>query len=86
MLISEIDPVTLPLLVGANTALNVLLLPALIVIGNVGIPLMLKPAPVAVAWVIDIAAEPPFVRLIVCELLFPMTTVPKLALDGFAVS
>jgi hypothetical protein len=29
---------------------------------------------------------PLFVRLIVCELLFPMTTLPKLAVDGFAVS
>ena len=86
LLVSEIDPVTLPLLVGLNTALNVLLLPALIVIGSAGIPLMLKPAPVAVAWLIDIAADPPFVRLIVCESLVPIATVPKLALVGFAVS
>jgi hypothetical protein len=58
----------------------------LIVIGSVGIPVILKPAPETLAWEIETAAVPLFVSLIVCELLFPMTTLPKLALEGFAPS
>jgi hypothetical protein len=86
LLTTEIDPVTLPVAVGVKTALNVVLTPGLIVIGSAGSPLMLKPAPDTLAWEIDTAAVPPFVKLIVCELLFPMMTFPKLALDGFAPS
>ncbi len=49
LLTSETDPVTLPLVVGVKAALNVLLLPALIVTGSGDNPLMLKPAPVTLA-------------------------------------
>lgn len=84
MLTSDTDPLTVPADTGANTALNVVLLPALIVAGTLN-PVMLKPTPgVTLACVIVSVAVPPFVRLIVCELLFPVTTFPKLALVGFA--
>lgn len=46
---TEMDPVTLPVAVGVKTALNVVLIPGLIVIGSVGSPLMLKPAPETLA-------------------------------------
>ena len=49
-------------------------------------PLMLNPAPDTFACEMETAAEPPFVRVIVCELLLPVLTVPKLAVEGFAVS
>ena len=49
LLTSEIDPVTLPLFVGENTALNVVLPPLLIVIGSDGNPLTLKPVPLTLA-------------------------------------
>jgi len=48
LLISETDPDTVPATVGPNATLNVVLLPAAIVAG-IARPLMLKPAPVAVA-------------------------------------
>jgi hypothetical protein len=85
-LTSEIDPVTPPPFAGAKTALNDLLPPALIVIGSEGRPVMLKPEPSTFACEIVTAAEPPLVRLIVCELLFPVVTVPKFALEGLALS
>ena len=47
---------------------------------------MLKPAPEAVAWEIATLALPPFIKLMVRELLVPTTTFPKLALDGVAAS
>jgi hypothetical protein len=56
------------------------------VIGRLVMPLMLKAAPVTVACETDTAAEPAFDKVIVCELLLPVLTVPKLALDGFAES
>jgi hypothetical protein len=47
---------------------------------------MLKPVPVTFACDTDTAAEPLFDKVIVCEVLLPMLTVPKLALDGLAMS
>jgi hypothetical protein len=66
--------------------LNVLVAPALIVIGIPVSPLMLKPVPVTFAWEMDTAADPVFDKVIVCELLLPVVTVPKLAVEGFAIS
>ena len=72
--------------VGANTTLNVLFAPGLIVIGNPVMPLMLKPAPLTIACDTDTAASPVFDKVIVCELLLPVLTVPRLATEGFASS
>ena len=55
-------------------------------IGRLVMPLMLNPAPLTFACETDTAAEPVFDKVIVCELLLPVLTVPKLALDGFAES
>jgi hypothetical protein len=49
-------------------------------------PATLKPAPLTVAWEIMTVAEPVFVRVNVCELLDPVTTLPKLKLVALAVS
>ena len=86
LLTREMEPLALPLVVGENTTLNVLFPPGLIVIGSDGIPLRLKLLPVTFACVIDTTAPPPFVNVIVCELLLPVLTVPKFALAGFAAS
>ncbi len=48
LLTKEIEPVTLPAVVGAKAALNVVLPPAAIVTGTVR-PVMVKPAPETVA-------------------------------------
>jgi hypothetical protein len=85
LLTSETEPVTLPAEVGAKTTLKVVFFPAAIVAGTVR-PLMLKPVPDTVACEIVRVAVPPLVRLIVCELLLPVTTLPKLALVGLAES
>jgi len=47
---------------------------------------MLNPAPLTVACEIEIGADPVFSNVIVCELLLPVVTVPKLALAGLAES
>ena len=85
LLTSETDPLTLPAVFGANTRLNVVVPPAAIVFGR-EMPFVLKPAPVTLACVIVKLAFPPFVSVIGCELLFPVVTLPKLALEGFAAS
>jgi hypothetical protein len=84
-LTSETDPLTAPAVVGAKAMLNDVLPPAAIVVGK-GRPVVLKPAPNTLACVIVKPAVPLFVSLIVCELMLPVITLPKLALDGFAVS
>jgi hypothetical protein len=85
LLVKEIDPVALPAEVGVKIALNVELLPAAIVSGTAR-PLVLNPAPVTVTAEIVTLAVPPFERLIVCELLVPMTTLPKLTFEGLAAN
>src|SRR5437899_9149182 len=72
---------TLPVAVGANCTLKVLDWPAGRVSGNVD-PLMLKPAPVTVACAMVKLAVPELVRVIVCVLVLPTTTLPKLTLVG----
>ena len=49
-------------------------------------PVVLKPVPVIVTALIVTVAVPPLVKLIVWELLVPVTTLPNAALDGVAVS
>jgi hypothetical protein len=85
LLLSDIEPLTAPAAVGANTALNVADLPAAILNGAL-MPVVLKPAPATVIAEIVTVALPPLVRLIVCELLVPVITFPKAALVGVAVS
>jgi hypothetical protein len=85
LLASEIEPVTFPADVGANTTLNVALWPAAMLIGNAR-PEVLKPAPVTFALEIVRLALPPFCNVIVCELLEPIATAGKLALVGVAAS
>jgi hypothetical protein len=84
-LTSETDPLTAPAVVGAKTTLKVVFPPAAITLGKER-PLVLKPAPVTLACVIVKLEVPSFVSRIVCELLSPVITLPKLALGGFAVS
>jgi hypothetical protein len=84
LLISEIEPVTAPAVPGANSALNVVFEPAGIIIGALR-PEMLNPVPVTVAFEITRLDVPLLVRLIVCELLLPVATFPKLAVLGMAL-
>ena len=83
LLSSEIEPEAAPLVVGAKTALKVMFLPARMVTGAL-IPEMLKPAPVTLTEEMVKVAEPPFVTVIVWELLVPVETLPKAALGGVA--
>jgi hypothetical protein len=85
LLTIEMLPLTLPAAVGANLALNVVLSPAPSVSGVV-IPVLLKPAPVTVTAEIVTVAVPPFVRVMVCELLAPVATLPNAAVVGVAAS
>ena len=85
LLTSETVPVTLPAALGVKTALNVALLPAAMVSGTVR-PVMLKPLPDTVAWEIVTLALPALDNLMVCELLVPVITLPKLALVGVGAS
>ena len=85
LLTSETVPVTLPAAPGVKATLNVALLPAAMVSGTAR-PVMLKPLPDTVAWEIVTLALPALDSLIVCELLVPVTTLPKLALEGVGAS
>lgn len=83
LLTSVIDPETAPAEVGAKTALNAAVVPAAIVTGAL-MPEMLNPVPVTLTDETVRVAEPPFDSVIVCELLVPVDTLPKAALDGVA--
>lgn len=85
LLTIEILPLALPADVGAYFALNVVLSPAPNVSGVV-IPVVLKPAPVTATEEIVTVAVPPFVRVMVCELLAPIITLPNAALVGDAAN
>jgi hypothetical protein len=85
LLVNEIEPLTLPALLGAKTALNVTFEPVGIVSGVLR-PVVLKPVPITVTLEMTMLAGPLFVRLIVCELLFPVETFPKAAALGIAPS
>jgi hypothetical protein len=83
LLLKEIEPVTFPAALGANTTLNVAFLPAAMLIGSVR-PDVLKPAPVTLALEIVTLAVPAFCNVIVWELFEPVATAGKLALVGVA--
>jgi hypothetical protein len=85
LLTIEMLPLAAPADVGANFAVSVVLSPAPNVCGVV-IPLILKPAPEAVACDMVMLAVPEFVNVIVCEPLLPTPTEPKLTLAGLAPS
>lgn len=85
LLVSETEPLTLPAALGEKTTLNVAFEPLGIVIGALR-PVMLKPVPVTVALEMTMLAVLPLVKLIVCELLFPVETFPKAAVLGIAPS
>jgi hypothetical protein len=81
LLTIETAPLALPAACGAYCTVIFPLCPGVKVIGRV-IPLTLNPAPVAAAWDIVKFALPLFLICIVCELVFPVSTEPKLALPG----
>jgi hypothetical protein len=83
LLVTEMLPLALPAVVGANWAVNDALPPALIVTGTMR-PLIVNPAPVALAAEIVTVADPEFVNVIDWDPLLPTRTLPKLTLDGFA--
>lgn len=85
LLVIETLPLPLPDEVGANSAVKVVFAPALIVTGTVK-PVMLKPVPEALAAEIVTLAVPEFVKVITSVALLPTNTLPKLYVDGFAVS
>jgi hypothetical protein len=73
-------PVTLPPTAGANSTLKVALSKRFRVRGNTS-PLMLKPAPVTVAWETVSGRYPTFVRVTPRVRLVPAVTLPKLRLS-----
>ena len=81
LLTSDTDPDTAPAAAGPKEMLNVLLVPAAIVEGMAR-PLMLNPAPDAVACETVRVALPVFCTRIVCEFGAPTVTLPKLTLAG----
>ena len=84
-LVTVIEPVTLPAVVGRNVAVNVAVPPGFTVAGVV-IPLAVNPVPAAVMLEILTAVFPEFVSTTCLGTLVPVATVPKLTLVGFAVS
>jgi hypothetical protein len=85
LLVIEMLPVALPEVVGANCAVNEVFAPALIVVGKAR-PLILKPAPEALAAEIVSAALPGLVNVTLCAELPPTLTFPKATLTGLIVS
>ena len=83
LLVIEMLPLALPATVGANLAVKDVFWPALTVTGTVR-PVMLKPAPEALAAEIVTLADPEFVKVTGTDPLLPTSRLPKLMLDGFA--
>jgi hypothetical protein len=84
LLVIEILPVAAPEAVGANCVVNVVFAPALIVVGTAK-PLILKPAPDALAAEMVSPTLPVLVNVTVCAEL-PLTfTLPKATLAGVMV-
>lgn len=78
-------PVTLPLAVGANCTVKVVLPPAGKESG-VAMPLTLNPDPLEVTLVIVSVTFPVFVSVTTCLPLLPTLTLPKVTLEGLALS
>ena len=85
MLVMETLPVALPVAEGANCPLKVVLCPAASVSGT-DKPVMLKPVPEVLAAEIVTLAVPELLKVKVCVPLPPTSTLPKLKLEGLAVS
>lgn len=85
LLTMEIEPDSLATTVGANAALNVALPPAAIVRGTVS-PEILNPVPVTAAFEIVTLLLPVLLMRMDCVFVCPVTTFPKLTLDGVAAS
>jgi hypothetical protein len=79
------EPEKFPPAIGVNTKLNVMAWPAAMLAGNVS-PVVLKPAPVTLTVDTVALAVPSFCSVMVCELLDPMATPGKFALDGVTES
>lgn len=77
------DPLTVAAEPGVNTALNMALLPAAIVVDVVR-PVRLNPVPVVEICENVSVAVPWLLSVMGCELLFPTMTFPKLTVVGFA--
>ena len=84
LLVMVTAPAALPVAVGANFAVNVVVCPAFSVIGFS--PLMLKPVPDAAACEIAIALAPEFVSVTVWLALLPSVTFPNETVPGVATS
>ena len=84
-LVNEIDPVTFPAELGANTILNVAFWPGAMLIGSVRLEVP-NPAPATLTFEIVALPVPLFRSVMVCELLAPIVTLGKLALSGVAES
>ena len=85
LLVIEMLPVALPMTVGEKTALKLVLWPPERVSGNVR-PLILKPVPVTVAWVMVTLPVPVLVRLTDCVPVVFTVTLPNATVDGEAES
>lgn len=85
LLVSVTLPLAAPADVGANSTLNVALLPALMVSGTVR-PLMLNVPDEMVACVIVRLAVPGLLRVTLNVELLSVVTVPKLTVEGVALS
>ena len=70
LLATEMLPDALPAVVGANCAVKVVLSPAAI-FAPADNPFALKPAPMALAWVIDTLSFPELVKVIVSDPVLP---------------
>ncbi len=85
MLVMETLPVALPVAEGANSPLKVVLCPAASVSGT-DKPVMLNPVPEVLVAEIVTPAVPELLNVKVCAPLLPTSTLPKLKLEGLAVS
>jgi len=83
LLAIETEPVKFPVAAGANDTLKIALFPAAITC-DAERPVMLKSFPETLACEIVTSVFPPLDSWMLCELLLPMATLPKLAVDGMA--
>ena len=84
VLVIETLPLALPAAVGPNVTVNVAAPLGVSVCGD-SVP-MLKPVPLALPPLIDRLAVPEFVRVTFTDAVLPTGMVPKLILEGFALS
>ena len=84
VLVIETVPLVLPAAVGPNVTVNVAVPPGVSVCGDS--VLMLKPVPLALAALIDRFAVPEFVSVTFTDAVLPTRMLPKLMLEGLAVS